>query len=185
MFCPQCGQRQSSDDVRFCSRCGLLLEGVMALLAGNGVLPAFALQEGNAGTSPRRLGVQQGGKILLIGLFIIPLMLVMHELFGTPQEFAFAGMLTFFAGILRLIYALLFQEGPLRRPKGLSQGTYARPVPSAMSAPQGAVPLPPSKGAPLYSPPRVNTSEIGYRPSVAEGTTRLLGDQPDDAPPDR
>ncbi|HAF15758.1 MAG TPA: zinc ribbon domain-containing protein, partial [Blastocatellia bacterium] len=36
MYCPKCGQQQASDAVRFCSRCGFLLEGTAAVLATGG-----------------------------------------------------------------------------------------------------------------------------------------------------
>ena len=34
MYCPNCGQQQISDEMRFCSRCGLALSGLMEWLAG-------------------------------------------------------------------------------------------------------------------------------------------------------
>src|SRR5688572_1304871 len=36
MFCPQCGHRQVSNEMRFCSRCGLPLDLVTDLLDGSG-----------------------------------------------------------------------------------------------------------------------------------------------------
>ena len=33
MFCPDCGHRQVSDDMRFCSQCGLPLDSVLDLVA--------------------------------------------------------------------------------------------------------------------------------------------------------
>ena len=35
MFCPQCGHRQASNDVRFCARCGLSLGLVTDILANS------------------------------------------------------------------------------------------------------------------------------------------------------
>jgi uncharacterized membrane protein YvbJ len=35
MFCPQCGHQQASDNVRFCSRCGLSLGLVTDVLANS------------------------------------------------------------------------------------------------------------------------------------------------------
>jgi hypothetical protein len=37
-----------------------------------------------------------------------------------------------------------------------------------------ALPPPQSQPAHAYIPPRPDTSELAYRPSVTEGTTRLL-----------
>ena len=58
MYCPNCGQQQISEEMRFCSRCGLALSGLAEWLAG-GRLPAkrvddeqvaarFAKAQGNA-----------------------------------------------------------------------------------------------------------------------------------------
>ena len=34
MYCPKCGQQQVSDEMRFCSRCGLALTGLAEWLGG-------------------------------------------------------------------------------------------------------------------------------------------------------
>ena len=36
MFCPKCGGEQASDEMRFCSRCGMPLGGVADLLSNEG-----------------------------------------------------------------------------------------------------------------------------------------------------
>ena len=41
MFCPQCGQQQVTGVIRFCSRCGFPLDGVIQLLSNGGALPAY------------------------------------------------------------------------------------------------------------------------------------------------
>jgi hypothetical protein len=48
--------------------------------------------------------------------------------------------------------------------------TQFAPPPQAVSA----LPPPQSQPAQTYVPPRPDTAELGYRPSVTEGTTRLL-----------
>jgi cytochrome c biogenesis protein CcdA len=35
MYCPKCGHQLANENRRFCSRCGLLLDGVSELLTGN------------------------------------------------------------------------------------------------------------------------------------------------------
>src|SRR5687768_17180142 len=166
MFCPQCGQQQLSDAVRFCSRCGFQLGGVSGLLASGGVMPAGATPAGPAGESPRRRGMRQGGVMLLFGIFLMPMFAILHELLGSPDKLPLIGVLFFMGGLLRLIYALIFEDGSYRR-KGLNApNAYAPPGQFGAGA-QGAGELPPAQGvhAQGYVPPRVNTSEIGYRPS--------------------
>src|SRR5437588_9808777 len=77
MFCPRCGQQQATDSMRFCSRCGFALEGVMHLLAHGGMLPRYQPTAGETKISPRRRGVKQGGLLMLIGAIVVPIFGVM------------------------------------------------------------------------------------------------------------
>src|ERR1051326_5158826 len=61
MFCPQCGQQQVTGVVRFCSRCGFPLDGVLHLLNSGGQLPVDRGPAEPVPISPRRKGVKQGG----------------------------------------------------------------------------------------------------------------------------
>ena len=178
MFCPQCGQQQTSGAVRFCSRCGFQLGGVSGLLASGGVVtPSGSAQENVYFDSPRRKGMRQGGVMLLFGIFLMPMFAILHELIGSPDKLPLIGVLFFMGGLLRLIYALAFEEGSYRRRAMNAPNAYA---PGQFGAGgYGAGELPPAQGATAqtYVPPRVNTSEIAYRPSVTESTTRLLDEQ--------
>jgi hypothetical protein len=173
MFCPQCGQQQVSDAARFCSRCGFQLAAVSGLLAtgGRGAAPEPAFEAVPAPPSPKRKGVQLGGKLMLSGMFLGPALAMLSELIGTPEEMALLGVIVFLAGLFRLLYALLFEDGPYRR------RPERRPAYGPQFAPPQAVSaLPPQQAQPAhtYVPPRPDTAELAYRPSVTEGTTRLL-----------
>jgi hypothetical protein len=122
--------------------------------------------------------MRQGGVMILFGIFLMPMFAILHELIGTPDKLPLIGVLFFMGGLMRLIYALAFEEGAYRR-KGLNAPhAYAPPGQFGEGA-RGAGELPPAQGvyAQGYAPPRVNTSEIAYRPSVTESTTRLLDEQ--------
>jgi hypothetical protein len=162
MHCPRCGQQQVSSDIRFCSRCGFALAGVTQLLASGGTAE---LQPAAQIESPRRKGVKQGALLIFIALAVAPILgMALAEVGGVM-----IGTL-FLAGMLRMVYAALFQEGA-RRP--------LPPVP--FHAPQ-QLPPPPRQELfpPAYAPPvdlpreRVNTAEIVQPPSVTENTTRHL-----------
>jgi hypothetical protein len=175
MFCPQCGQQQVSDAARFCSRCGFQLAAVSGLLAtgGRGAAPEPAFEAVPAPPSPKRKGAQLGGKLMLSGAFLIPVLAILNEIIGTPEELALLGVIAFVAGLFRLLYALLFEDGPYhrhlqRQPAFVPQQQFAPP--QAVSA----LPPPQSQPARAYVPPRPDTAELTYRPSVTEGTTRLL-----------
>ena len=94
MFCPQCGQQQASDAARFCSRCGFQLAAVSGLLAtgGRGAAPEPLFEAVPAPPSPKRKGVQLGGKLMLSGMFLGPALGLLSELIGSPDELAIVGV---------------------------------------------------------------------------------------------
>lgn len=175
MFCPQCGQQQASDAARFCSRCGFQLMAVSGLLAtgGRGAAPEPAFEAVPAPPSPKRKGAQFGGKLMLSGMFLGPALALLSELIGTPDELALVGVIVFLAGLFRLLYALLFEDGPYRQHLQ-RQPSYVRQPQFAPPREVSALPPPQSQPAPAYVPARPDTAELAYRPSVTEGTTRLL-----------
>jgi zinc-ribbon domain len=179
MFCPQCGQQQVSDAARFCSRCGFQLAAVSGLLATNGASPELALEAVPVPESPRRVGARFGGKLMLTGIFISIALAMLSEIIGFDEDVALLGMLVFMAGFFRLLYAFIFEEGPYRR--RLQRQPAYTPQPQFAPPPAvSALPPPQSQPARAYTPPRPDTSELAYRPSVTEGTTRLLEREPDE-----
>jgi hypothetical protein len=178
MFCPQCGQQQLSGIVRFCSRCGFPLDGVIQLLSSGGILPAYQPSGEPPKVSARRKGVKQGGLLLLSGAVLVPLFGVMASYSNSAfLEIltAFAAIICFVGGPLRMLYAAVFEEGA---PNPYPQ---ARPYMSAPAHPpqfnphaqqQGA--LPPKHVQPPSWRSRPITAELAAPPSVTENTTRLL-----------
>ena len=182
MFCPQCGQQQVSDAARFCSRCGFQLAAVAGLLTTNGAAPELAFEAVPVPATPRRKGAQLGGKLMLSGIFLAITIAVLSEIIGFDDGASLVGMIVFIAGLFRLLYALLFEDGPLRR-RYLPQ-QFHTPQPQHFAPPQAVSALPPPQAQPArgYVPPRPDTAEIAYRPSVTEGTTRLLERERDEQP---
>ena len=177
MFCPQCGQQQVTGVIRFCSRCGFPLDGVIQLLGNGGVLRVDRSSDEPAPISPRRKGVKQGGVLLLSGALIVPILGMFASYINAPFLeilLALAAIICFLGGPLRMLYAALFEE-PAPRPFR----AYGPPAP--MYAQQQFVPhaqnhaLPPPQARPPGSwRPRPNTAELANPPSVTENTTRLL-----------
>src|SRR5947208_10147314 len=116
MFCPRCGQQQATDSMRFCSRCGFSMEGVMHLLAHGGMLPAYQAEAGEKQVSPRRRGVKQGALLMLLGALIVPIFGVMSGFAPGRLENVFAffaalsAIICFLGGPLRMLYAAIFEE---------------------------------------------------------------------------
>jgi hypothetical protein len=177
MYCPQCGQQQVSDITRFCSRCGFLLDGTMAVLASGGTAPAqFVRPVGYKQLSPRSRGVRQGAVLMLSTFLIVPVMAILTAtLFQGVGHIMvpLAAVICFVGGILRMLYALLMEDA---YPQGITDtGAYypAAGVHQVDRPPhQQALPSP-ANPAPSWRP-RPNTAEIYQPPSVTENTTRLL-----------
>jgi hypothetical protein len=181
MFCPKCGQSQVSDEVRFCSRCGLPLGGVAEVMANNGLLPAHLLAPNAApgAMSPRRKGIRQGGTLMLVGIFLIPMLAILHGAIGLPAEYILFGVLAVLAGLLRLLYAVIFED---KSPTAHAAQPYAPTTAHAQFDPRvqaGALPPADFQPAPSFFAPRQNTAEIPVPPSVTDHTTRLLEHESD------
>ena len=109
VYCPRCGQEQFSPEIRFCSRCGFLMNGMAEVVLKGGL---NQVDDKPKPISPRRKGLKHGGGWFLLGVLVVPIMAVFHELFRFPYEFvALAAIIFFLGGILRMIYALLFESG--------------------------------------------------------------------------
>lgn len=184
MHCPQCGQQQVSGVIRYCSRCGFPLEGVIQILANGGMLPVLQSESGVLEISPRRKGVKQGALIFLMGVIIVPAMGVLYG-FTDFNFFSFlaalAAVILFIGGPLRMLYAALFEQGaPPRAMFPASPALYnaaALPTPQLTQSRVNA--LPPAPANPAGGWRRPNTAELVNPPSVTENTTRLLEREPE------
>jgi hypothetical protein len=122
--------------------------------------------------------------MILIATFMIPMIAILHKIIGLPGEYVLLGVLLFMGGLLRLLYAALFQPGASRMTQE-SLPAYAPVAPPLGAAQRDA--LPPAQGTPAYAyrPPQMHTAEMQPPPSVTDHTTRLLDQQSDDAGQER
>ena len=109
MYCPGCGQQQISDEMRFCSRCGLPISGLGEWLASGGVPAPRKQQKQVASTSPRRQGIRRGAKLLFLSAVLFPIFLLISIAAdeGAPLIVPF---LIFFASLVIMLYARLFSD---------------------------------------------------------------------------
>jgi len=145
------------------------------------MLPVYRTPEESNQMSPRKRGVRQGGVLLLSGALIVPILGVLDS-FARNSAFldilvAFAAIICFVGGPLRMLYASVFEEGA---PNPFSTGA-ARPyTPAPRPTPQFGMPVqnaalpPPSIQSQVGWRSRPNTAELISPPSVTENTTRLL-----------
>ena len=167
MFCPKCSQQQPSDEVRFCPRCGFSLAGVAALVADNDVTAASVDAARVPEQVAKRIGIRRGAKFMFFSLVFAPVFLGLCFMFDTPV-FLFVPVTLFLAGLLWMLYSVLFGEEILSaRSLSARRNLRAGRENPALDAPQ-FVP------APYFNSQRVNTSEIASPPSVTENTTKFL-----------
>lgn len=176
MYCPQCGQQQVSDNLRFCSRCGFPLEGVLQLLGSGGALP-FYQPSGPREMSARRKGVRQGAALFLAGAVLVPVLGILNSFTHGPNLLdilvPLAAVIFFLGGLMRMLFAAVFEEGA-PRPHQVMTTSYA-PFPVTQLNTHAPAALPPAQNNPATGwRPRPNTSEIRQPSSVTENTTRLL-----------
>jgi hypothetical protein len=186
MFCPKCGQQQSSNGVRFCSRCGFQLEVVRELLLTDGTLVRPEAETRVSSRSARNLGVRQGTMLMLLTGLIVPLAAMLAKIGMLPRTFvAIAAIFCAVGGFMRIVYALMFEEGA-QSTKPLPVNFPATAIPPAQLhsgyAAHSALPPPQSSSRPAseYNRWRAETAEMAQPPSVTENTTRLLDDSQDD-----
>lgn len=193
MYCPVCGQQQISEQTRFCAQCGLTLSGVSQVVANNGLIPFVQPENSIKMVSPRSRGLKQGLFLLLIGTFlIVPLIAIISAALNLdPSLVAIAAIISFCGGILRMIYAVFFEEaGQATVPNKLlpdAAGNIFNSL-NRSSNQQNALPPQPANFAAVdstYTPPEkakfpnrgwreANTNELEVPPSVTENTTKLL-----------
>ena len=171
MYCPRCGQQQISDEMRFCSRCGLPISGLAEWVAGGGVPSTNAAVKKVSSRSPRRKGIRLGAKVMFLSGVLFPVLLAISldvdE--GGPMILP---VLIFFVGLAIMLYSRLFVEDIPSFQSDLAQTSRLATVSEASA-------LPPASNIPIHSPgdfarPRVRTNELAQPPSVTEHTTKLL-----------
>jgi hypothetical protein len=170
MYCPNCGQQQISDEMRFCSRCGLALSGLADWLAGGG-LPAQRNVEVPqvSSDSPRRKGIRRAAKLMFFSgvLFVIFLAISLAIDEGAPMIFP---VLVFFVSLVMMLYARLFSDKTAPVYNHTAQTTVLSSASTRSS-------LPPATSIPINSRQQVRTNELAQPSSVTENTTRLLDNE--------
>lgn len=172
MFCPNCGQEKLSPDTNFCSRCGFLLTGTLELLRSGGNSPVAA-----TGSSPRTRGLKQGLFIFLMTFLVVPIVAIFTvAIDAAPFAIAISAIALFVGGLLRMAYALMFEEA---EPRTTATSDDFLAAAKHHLGKQSAGALPPQRAVPAstYAGPKPSaprdTNDL-QPVSVTEGTTRLL-----------
>ncbi|MBC7797966.1 MAG: hypothetical protein H7Z37_13925 [Pyrinomonadaceae bacterium] len=178
MYCPKCGSAQVDYSVKFCVKCGFLLNNVVQIIENNGNLPQFYTAPKSKNGSQRSRGIKQGAFVMLLTLLIVPLIAILStELDLSPTLVALTAVILFIGGLLRIIYAFMFQDST---PVYDSQNENRNPVSFGSVKTQNALPpqnemfTPANVYANSQTPNWRDTSELVTPTSVTENTTKFL-----------
>lgn len=121
MYCPNCAQQHVSDEVQYCSRCGLSLPDLRELSGGQ----PKRKETSHETLTPRQKGMRLGAMLMALSVILIPAYILLAALFpandrliesavsDTPfEKISQAFLFTIFIlGVVRLLYARFFQSG--------------------------------------------------------------------------
>jgi len=167
MYCPKCGQPQSSDLIRFCSRCGVDFDQVANLIERDFNKP-----------SPDR---DQSLKTHLLAMAMYILIAILAITGWGPWSGPQGTRIQAIAIIVSVLAFILLFSGPFRQmihkllPRNCELGKSSQPIEQKRSG-VDAPTLPPAQSVPWTGryQQRVNTAEMVPQPSVTEHTTALL-----------
>lgn len=169
MYCPNCGQQQVSNEMRYCSRCGLALSGLSDWLAGGRVVVDPTPEPPPPPPSRRRKAIRRAAKLMFLSGVIFPIFLIIALAEDEPGPLVLP-FIVFFVALVWMLYARLFMDpGPAVDYKQAQQ-------PSRLVSMSAHTPLPPASTIPIgdMRGPQVRTNELAQPPSVTEQTTRFL-----------
>ena len=185
MYCPKCSQPQVSDEMQFCSHCGLSLSSTKEMILAGGKTLLSQSKEDEDKLSPRHRGIRQGAMLILLSVILIPAYILLAALFpaqdrliessvsDTPFEKISQAVLftMLMLGLSRILYARFFLQGA-------SPEKYEHEVGGldSSSATTSTYALPPAHSVPVsgFGAWRASTGEIGRSPGVAEHTAKPL-----------
>lgn len=179
MYCPRCGQQQATDDMKYCSRCGMPLGLIPEIILNNGTLPRLEYLMSQKPTLFARIFTKRNGVVFsslwaLTFLFLT----ILAGIADGDEAIAFFAVFGFISTIMLLIISLAFFRSS-KIDKNLNE---LKPI-NRNEIPSGDLSqtaLPPSQAQPasFYAPPtgswRAETGEVKRPPSVTDPTTKLL-----------
>lgn len=186
MFCPRCGQQQASEEVRYCSRCGLQLDAVAEYVEGGGQLAARESAEDAPVLTPRQRGMRKGVLIIVAGLIFGLITALLTAMKSDFFVFLILAAFIFTAGVMRVLYGMLLEDDSARKKAAKRSAREERheTVREKKRARLAGVnargkKLPPQRSVPAnaYTNAGGATGELAAPPSVTESTTRLLEEE--------
>ena len=176
MHCPRCGQQQVSEDIKFCSRCGLPLGVVSEVVAQGGYLPQLdELLDQKKTAFNKKNGVVFS---VIWAIFCFFLAIVFDGILNINRVGEFFVASGFFGGILIFLISLVYLPSSKVRP---DSGKRFAQAPQSLHGRGQDTALPPQQTYPVtdYTPPAgewraPDTGQFAFPGSVTDNTTKLL-----------
>lgn len=183
MFCPNCSQKQVSDQIKFCKSCGFPLEDVTEIIKNEGYVERNEIEYIDLVEYTRDLkrAVTKGVIIITLSIiyFILSLILGIPEPSYAVQLNLLVGVLMFLTGLI-LIGNSFFKRISIDSEQKDHQNTARHHPPPIFDSPTTPFMLYEQDQSEFIEAKPLNTNRlrseqsVGQPPSVAEGTTKLL-----------
>ncbi len=103
MHCPRCGYQQNSDEIHFCTKCGLAISNVKELLAPE----IHGIKKKRKSANNKAL--RQGLAMMLFGFVMITMLAILRDHLDIPKSFITISALVFcIGGVIRMCAPYLF-----------------------------------------------------------------------------
>ncbi len=170
MHCPRCGQQQTSDEIRFCTKCGLEISDVKDLLAPETVQTKTQRKRAN------NKAARQGMMLVFSGFILILILAILRDFVTIPKSlFAVTVLIFIIGGAIRMSLPSLFGGNDVKENKDdwRERNLETNELPNGQifdkSLPEAEYRQPLNFGATKY-----DTNELVAPASVTEDTTRRL-----------
>lgn len=177
MYCPVCSQQQVSEEIKFCSRCGLPLGLVSEIVAHGGFLPQLVDLNEKKTFLTRKNGVLFSVFWFILFTMLLPAIL---GIAGANRLPGMAAVIGVFGSMMMLIASIFILKPAPKNYASQIRELPPQPVPHHLyGPPQNALPPQMSQPVESYIPPAgswraPNTGELVEPGSVTDATTKLL-----------
>ena len=118
MYCPNCSEPKAQDNTKYCTKCGFDLRGLDDVVSRGGL-----------GSKSGRTGIENGLRLILLGLMLVPVWLFIGVIFPPDDKFLesspsttwleqifwIAMWVLFIAGAARIVLSLAFERSANER----------------------------------------------------------------------
>jgi hypothetical protein len=175
MFCPRCSQEQISEEIKFCSRCGLPLSVVSKVLTNGGFLPQPADETKNKKWLTRKKGLLFS---MFWFMFFVLVMTPIVAIDNGDDAFVMA-ILGIMGGLIMTVASFIFLKNEPRSAENFKKDSANYKTKNLYESQHTALPPQQTQPAQNYVSPAHSwkapvTGEMVQPQSVTEATTRLL-----------